>query len=150
MSIRHKVKRAKETISERFISARAAGITPRDLETVTDEADRIRKKFEKNGPLGRFIGDFRLLIAAVRDYTRGNYREVPYRTVAVIAVALLYVLNPFDLIPDAIPGVGLLDDATVVGLALAMIEQDLENYKEWKIAQLEGANQSDNSLPHSQ
>jgi uncharacterized membrane protein YkvA (DUF1232 family) len=72
---------------------------------------------------------------------------VPYRTVAVIAAALLYVLNPFDLIPDAIPGVGLLDDATVVGFALAMVEQDLEDYKAWKIAQVSDEEHGTNSLP---
>jgi uncharacterized membrane protein YkvA (DUF1232 family) len=146
MSIRDKVDRVKERISRRFVSNRAAGITPGDLDTVTDEADRIRKKFEKNGPLGRFIGDVQLLISAVRDYSRGAYRKVPYRTVAVIAAALLYVLNPFDLIPDAIPGVGLLDDATVLGFALAMVEQDLEDYKAWKIAQVDGTRPNGNQL----
>jgi len=143
MSIRDKVQRAKEAITRRFLSDRAGRITSDDLRTVTDEADRIRQKFERDGPLGRFIGDFQLLVSAVRDYSRGSYRNVPYRTVAVIAAALLYVLNPFDLIPDAIPGVGLLDDATVVGLALAMVERDLDDYKAWKIAQVEGAGGSD-------
>jgi uncharacterized membrane protein YkvA (DUF1232 family) len=147
MSIRDKIDRAKERISRRFVSNRAAGTTPGDLDTVTDEADRIREKFEKNGPLGRFIGDAQLLISAVRDYSRGAYRKVPYRTVAVIAAALLYVLNPFDLIPDAIPGVGLLDDATVVGFALAMVEQDLEDYKAWKIAQVDGSRPNGSKLP---
>ena len=147
MSIRDKIDRAKERISRRFVSNRAAGITPGDLDTVTDEADRIRGKFEKNGPLWRFIGDAQLLISAVRDYSRGAYRKVPYRTVAVIAAALLYVLNPFDLIPDAIPGVGLLDDATVVGFALAMVEQDLEDYKAWKIAQVDGTSPNGGKLP---
>jgi uncharacterized membrane protein YkvA (DUF1232 family) len=147
MSVRDKIDRAKERISRRFVSNRAAGITPGDLDTVTDEADRIRKKFEKNGPLGRFIGDAQLLISAVRDYSRGTYRKVPYRTVAVIAAALLYVLNPFDLIPDAIPGLGLLDDATVVGFALAMVEQDLEDYKAWKIAQVDGTRPNGSKLP---
>jgi uncharacterized membrane protein YkvA (DUF1232 family) len=146
MSIRDKIHRAKERISRRFVSNRADGITPGDLDTVTDEADRIRARFEKNGPLGRFIGDVQLLISAVRDYSRGAYRKVPYRTVAVIAAALLYVLNPFDLIPDAIPGVGLLDDATVVGFALAMVEQDLEDYKAWKIAQVDGSRPTGNQL----
>ena len=147
MSIRDKIDRAKERISRRFVSNRAAGITPGDLHTVTDEADRIRKKFEKNGPLGCFIGHAQLLISAVRDYSRGAYRKVPYRTVAVVAAALLYVLNPFDLIPDAIPGVGLLDDATVVGFVLAMVEQDLEDYKAWKIAQVDGTRPNGNKLP---
>lgn len=85
---------------------------------------------QRTEPLGRFAGDVWLHLSAVRDCAQGTYRKVPYRTVAVIAAALLYVLNPFDLIPDALPGVELLDDATVVGIALAMIERDLEDYRE--------------------
>jgi len=130
MSIKHRIERAKEPIGKRFDSSQAASITSEDLNTVTSDADRIRKKFAEDGPLGRFVGDVWLLISAVRDYAQGTYRKVPYRTMAVIAAALLYVLNPFDLIPDALPGVGLLDDATVVGIAPAMIEHGFEDYRE--------------------
>jgi len=62
VSLRDKIDRAKETISRWFVANRAADITPGDLDMIIDEADRIRAKFEKNGPLGRFIGDAQLLI----------------------------------------------------------------------------------------
>jgi uncharacterized membrane protein YkvA (DUF1232 family) len=56
--------------------------------------------------------------------------------VAVIAAVLLYVLDYFDRVSDAIHSVGLLDDATVVGFAHAMVEQNLEDCTAWKIAQV--------------
>jgi uncharacterized membrane protein YkvA (DUF1232 family) len=40
-----------------------------------------------------------------------------------------------------------LDDATVVGFALAMVEQDLEDYKAWKIAQVSDEERGTNTLP---
>lgn len=46
--------------------------------------------------------------------------------------ALLYVLSPIDLIPDFIPGIGLLDDAAVFGAMLAAIHEDLQDYKAWR------------------
>jgi len=71
---------------------------------------------------------------------------VTYRTVAVVAATLLYVLDPFDLIPDAIPGLRLLDDVTVLGFPLAMVEQDREGYKGQKIAQVDGTRPNGNKI----
>jgi uncharacterized membrane protein YkvA (DUF1232 family) len=46
--------------------------------------------------------------------------------------ALLYVLAPFDLVPDAIPGLGQLDDAAVVSVCLALVRQELVKYAAWR------------------
>lgn len=119
--------KAKATIEEQ-----AKKVTDEDLKKVVDKADEIEKKFKGNGPLGRFIGDVKIMIQMVRDYFNGSYREAPWWTIAAVVAALLYVLNPFDLIPDPIPVIGYIDDAAVVAACLLMVEQDLHNYKEWK------------------
>ena len=110
-------------------------MTDDDFKRVSDKADEIKKKFEKGGPLGRYINDVKLLISIIQDYVKGRYREIPYLSIGAIAFALLYVLSPIDLIPDFIPVVGLLDDAAVVALCLMLVEQDLHEYKEWKVKQ---------------
>ena len=73
------------------------------------------------------------MISIVQDYFNGKYRKIPFYSIAAIVAALLYVFNPFDLIPDAIPVIGLVDDALVVGVCLMLVEQDLIEYKEWKL-----------------
>ena len=41
---------------------------------------------------------------------------------ATIAGVLGYLILPFDLVPDLLPGVGLLDDAAALALVLARLE----------------------------
>jgi uncharacterized membrane protein YkvA (DUF1232 family) len=48
---------------------------------------------------------------------------------------LIYVFNPLDLVPDVLPFVGVLDDATVIGALLMLVERDLKKYRTWKEGQ---------------
>jgi uncharacterized membrane protein YkvA (DUF1232 family) len=57
---------------------------------------------------------------------------VPWFVIAAVIFALLYFINPADLIPDVIPIAGYVDDATVVGIVIASIRSHLDNYKDWK------------------
>ncbi|MCK9273996.1 MAG: DUF1232 domain-containing protein [Syntrophales bacterium] len=121
--------------AEEEIKRGARHVTEEDLKRVLDKRDEIEGKFKESGPLGRFFSDFKILLSVVQDYIRGEYREIPYWSIAAIAAALLYVLNPIDLIPDFIPGIGHIDDALVIATCLAMIERDLRTYKKWKMKQ---------------
>jgi uncharacterized membrane protein YkvA (DUF1232 family) len=117
-----------------IVKREAQQVTEQDIEKVLARSEEIRKRFETGGPLGKFVDDFKLLIFIVKDYAKGQYRKIPFWTIAAIVAALLYVLNPFDLIPDFIPLVGQIDDAAVVAACLLMVRQDLHRYKKWKIA----------------
>ena len=51
--------------------------------------------------------------------------------------ALLYLLNPFDLIPDHIPVVGYLDDLGVMTLAIGEIVRRERRFKGKPVAEAE-------------
>ncbi len=119
-------------INENYIRRHASKLTDKDFSKVTERAKDILTKFEKSGPLERFIKDVKVLIELVKDYLNSSYKEIPWWAISAIVFALLYVLNPFDIIPDFVPGVGYLDDAAVVALCLRMVEEELRRYKEWK------------------
>jgi uncharacterized membrane protein YkvA (DUF1232 family) len=120
-------------IDENFLNDKAKRITDSDIGKVVEKADKISDKFKTGGPLGRFIDDAKLLIAIVKDYWNKKYTEIPWWALSSIAATLLYVFTPIDLIPDFIPVIGLVDDALVVAICLAMVEQELHKYKEWKL-----------------
>ncbi len=125
-----------KTQAEEQLKKGAKAVTEDDLKKVLNKRDEIEEKFKSNGPLGRFVADLKLLFSIIQDYVKGEYRIIPFWSIAAIVAALLYVLSPIDLIPDIIPVVGYVDDALVVAACLAMVEQDLYNYKNWKMQQV--------------
>lgn len=123
------------TASEQYVKAGAEKVTPKEIEKVVEHADEIRQQFQSKGPLKRFIEDGKMLISLLKDYRKGNYRTALIGTIAAVAFALIYVLNPFDIVPDVLPFVGAVDDASIIAACLMMIERDLIKYREWKVNQ---------------
>ena len=124
--------------AEEYVREGAENVTDKDIENVAEHADDIRKQFTARGPLKRFVEDGRMLTALIKDWRAGNYRRALRWTIAAAAFALIYVLNPFDIVPDVLPFVGAVDDATVIAACLMLIERDLFKYREWKIDQAGG------------
>jgi uncharacterized membrane protein YkvA (DUF1232 family) len=112
-------------------------VTEDDIADVLNREEAILGK--AHGPLAEFVQDIKLLFAVIKDYASGTYREIPFTTIAGIVGALLYVFSPIDLIPDFIPGLGLVDDAAVVAALLACIHADLQSYKDWKTMKMRSA-----------
>lgn len=105
-----------------------------NIERVVRNADDIEKKFSKQKALKQWLEHGKVLLSMIRDYIGGRYREVPYWVIGAVSLALLYVLNPLDVIPDVVPGFGYLDDATVLAFCVKLVEGEIEKYKAWKSA----------------
>lgn len=54
----------------------------------------------------RLIEDFRLLYALIKDYWRGEYRDVSLWSLLVFVLGIIYVLSPLDIVPGFIPLIG--------------------------------------------
>lgn len=100
----------------------------------TDELlrDAQAKAKKHKGPLSGRFDDIMTLIRMVRAYFKGEYRDVPWETIALAIGALIYFLSPVDLIPDPIPLVGYVDDAAVIGFVVASTYTDLNNFRDWE------------------
>ncbi|WP_201591322.1 YkvA family protein [Psychrobacter fozii] len=106
-----------------------------DLEYLIHEEDKLQEKIKDSSHLERFAKDLMLFMSLLKDYYKGNYRKVPYKTISAGVVGLLYTLNPIDIIPDFIPFIGHIDDALVLSFCLKLIEKDLKKYQIWKNSQ---------------
>jgi uncharacterized membrane protein YkvA (DUF1232 family) len=109
----------------------------RDPAALDELAQHARSK-ASGSPNSRIreLGDrIKLLGRLVRAYANGSYREITVGNVVLIVAAILYFVTPIDLIPDAVPGAGLVDDATVLAFVLAKLEIELERFSAWEKAQ---------------
>jgi uncharacterized membrane protein YkvA (DUF1232 family) len=75
------------------------------------------------------------MLRLIRAYYRNDYRAVPETSLVVIIAAIIYVVSPLDVIPDAIPAIGFLDDATILALALQRTRKDLDDFMIWETAE---------------
>ena len=103
-----------------------------NLEYLLGKEDKLKEKLEDNGYLEPFSDDLMLFMSLVKDYYKGDYRKIPFKTISAGVIGALYVLNPIDLIPDSIPFIGHIDDALVLKFCLKQARKDLQKYKEWK------------------
>lgn len=109
------------------------------------KVDKLLEKVEKIcKTLGKFpipffsnvIKDIPKLIWLIRDYVNHRYTEIPYASIIAVVAALIYLVSPIDLIPDAIPVVGMLDDLGVLKVVLDIVDSDLNEYWEWHNIQM--------------
>ena len=98
----------------------------------------MESEHKKQGFFRELISDFGALASMLRDSFKKRYPVTPGWTLFGIAVALFYIFNPFDLVPDAIPFFGAIDDAAVAALELALIRKDLRKYRKWREEQKSG------------
>jgi uncharacterized membrane protein YkvA (DUF1232 family) len=128
-----KVKDAKAQINDEFVQKGAENVSIEDVEQIISKSDNIIAIVRKIPVLGRYIEDVIVMVQLLTDYINGRYRKVPWWVIASVTFALTYLISPIDLIPDFIPVIGYLDDAFVIGVCLHLIENDLQNYQEWRL-----------------
>ncbi len=90
------------------------------------------EKIKKNGTGVHFCDDVKIFFEMVKNSVTRKYPQTPFRTIFALIGAFLYLFLPADLIPDFLPFIGYLDDATVFGLCLKLIKTDINAYRKWK------------------
>lgn len=70
----------------------------------------------------------RLIIASIS----GSYQDFSRRNLLLSIATLLYFILPIDLIPDALPVIGFLDDLSLFFWLMNIIQEEVARFLEWE------------------
>jgi len=122
-----------DAFARALTDAKACACDPDCLQALFHNAARkaarvSRKPFKENWAY------LQTMLRLIRAYHRGEYQEISDDALVWIVAALKYLVDPFDLIPDKTPFLGLVDDAHVVELVTAKTRRTLDNFMRWETA----------------
>jgi uncharacterized membrane protein YkvA (DUF1232 family) len=118
----------------RELAEGAKDITPERIAREAEAAGRFLDRppwYARMAP-PRLVEKLRLLWMVLADYANGSYRKVPWKALAALAAAVIYVLSPIDLIPDVLVPLGWTDDLLAVALTWGLVKRELRDYCAWK------------------
>lgn len=90
----------------------------------------LKLALKKAMNLGASAEDFLLIINLVKD-TKNRKYKLDKKYLVILTAAIIYVIVPIDAISDLIPGVGWIDDATLIGYVARGYAEVLKDYKDF-------------------
>ncbi len=113
---------AERMLSSRFRIVVLLGQLGKKLSRVENKGNLSAELKEKIFVLGRLL----------KAYAVGHYRSLPWKAVLSIAAAIIYFVNPADLIPDFIPLSGFIDDFTILIWTYNSLQSELNRFLDWE------------------
>jgi uncharacterized membrane protein YkvA (DUF1232 family) len=95
----------------------------RDVKWKEIKAADVKEKFYTIGRL-------------LKAYALGQYREIPWKPLLILTAAVVYFINPIDLFPDWIPGLGLTDDVGILMSVYGSFGSEIDKFLEWEKSRL--------------
>lgn len=123
-----------DRLPERFARhERQAEQLAQDGEAVESLVRRSAQKLRRHRrQIGQLAASLPVLLRLARAWSAGEYRRIRWRSAVLVVAALLYFLNPFDLIPDYLPVIGYLDDALVIGYVMNALRGEVRHFERWE------------------
>jgi uncharacterized membrane protein YkvA (DUF1232 family) len=120
-----------EAFARALADAKAHANDPERLRVLFEEAARKAAAVPKEPFLDSWPY-LQAMLRLVRAYFRGEYRNMSHEALLWIIAALNYFVDPFDLIPDEVPFLGFIDDATVMSFTVARTRGALDDFMTWE------------------
>jgi uncharacterized membrane protein YkvA (DUF1232 family) len=123
---------AKESYEFRQARSQAHSYVKDKTKTSNLLQEVLAKAYRNRAQLRTIWKDLMSICRMLKAWSQGNYKAVPWRTLVLSLATVIYFLNPFDVSPDFIPGVGYVDDAVVLGFVASSVKKDLVRFLRWE------------------
>jgi uncharacterized membrane protein YkvA (DUF1232 family) len=120
-----------DAFAKAILDAKSYTADPQSLSELFREASAKAAAIPKTAlnELGPYL---QAMLRLIRAYAQGDYQRISRDRLLTIVAAVSYLVDPFDLIPDEIPFLGFVDDATVIGFAVTRTKDALEEFMVWE------------------
>lgn len=127
------LRRAKKRMDESADQTERYAKNPGKLgRLISNAKEKLMHMEDRRHNLKNVIRHVSVFIRLIKDYSSGYYPYLPWKSFLSIVGVILYFVNPLDLIPDFIPGIGLMDDITLLGFVYKSIQNDVDDYLDWE------------------
>ncbi|HMQ67565.1 MAG TPA: DUF1232 domain-containing protein [Ignavibacteria bacterium] len=122
----------KEILEE--VEKGSSKIDNKKLDLIVNDEEEIKRKSSRldDNKFKKLLRQLKLAMSLIKDFKTKAYTDIPWRSITLIGAAIIYFVNPFDLVPDMLPLFGFADDAVLFASIFKSIQFDLEKYAEWK------------------
>lgn len=118
-------------------TAKQAFSNPEKLNHLLNSArEKILKLRHDNKEFDQVIMKLGTTIRMIRAYKNKSYTQVPWKSILMLTAGLVYFIMPFDLVPDFLPALGILDDASILLWIFATLRKDIEKFEAWEESNL--------------
>jgi uncharacterized membrane protein YkvA (DUF1232 family) len=111
---------------------RIAGKPGRILNLLTQLTLKLSRTSIKSVNATEIKNQFLLIGRLLKASVLGKYKIQSMRIFIIMLAAVIYFVNPLDLIPDFIFGIGYTDDLAVLAWVYNAASKELENFKSWE------------------
>lgn len=94
--------------------------------------DAAEKAEARKGPLADVMSFLSACLRMLKAYAKGEYTAIPWQSLVLIIASIVYFVMPVDVIPDFILGLGLVDDAALLGWTLKAVKSTVDDFRAWE------------------